>query len=56
MSRCLQGAGRDAKKSPVVETGQKHLDYGMMFSGQIENKHTIVLKSAGLMEKTWRKH
>jgi len=26
------------KKSPDAEIGAKHLDYGMMFSGQSENR------------------
>jgi hypothetical protein len=48
------GAGKK-KKAPLLRPGQRHLDYGMMFSGHIENQHTIKLKSAGLMEKSWRK-
>ncbi|KLG03392.1 hypothetical protein EGK19_22040 [Enterobacter hormaechei] len=27
------------KKSPDIEIGAKHLDYGMMFSGQCENRY-----------------
>jgi hypothetical protein len=37
---------RERKKAPVLRPGQRHLDYGMMFSGHNENRHTIVLKSA----------
>jgi hypothetical protein len=51
----LRRAGKRAKKAPLLRPGQRHLDYGMMFSGHIENQHTIKLKSAGLMEKSWRK-
>ena len=52
----MQGEGSSReKKAPLLRPGQRHLDYGMMFSGHIENQHTIKLKSAGLMEKSWRK-
>jgi hypothetical protein len=54
----LMGDGdgkKGEKKAPLLRPGQRHLDYGMMFSGHIENQHTIKLKSAGLMEKSWRK-
>jgi hypothetical protein len=33
-------AGRglqERKKAPLLRPGQRHLDYGMMFSGHIEN-------------------
>ena len=42
-------------KSPDIEIGAKHLDYGMMFSGQCENRYHYKGNRAGLMEKSWRK-
>ena len=44
------------KKSPDVEIGAKPLDYGMMFSGQCENRHHYKGESCRfngeIMEKT----
>ncbi len=48
----MQGEGSSReKKAPLLRPGQRHLDYGMMFSGHNENKRTIVLKSAVKMKK-----
>lgn len=34
----MQGEGISSeKKAPLLRPGQRHLDYGMMFSGHIEN-------------------
>lgn len=44
------------KKSPDIEIGAKHLDYGMMFSGQCENRYHYKGESCRfngeIMEKT----
>lgn len=52
----FSGTILETKKAPVQRPGQRHLDYGMMFSGHIENTQHCKGKKCSydgeIMEKT----